>query len=85
DPAPKVRAAALGALCALLAAPNVRSWPVPLERDKVQSTASLTGQLAITLRQAHAVVFALLSGGEATDVQNALRASCDLATSTPYT
>lgn len=85
DPAPKVRAAALGALCALLAAPNVRSWPVPLEREKVQSSASLTGQLAITLRQAHAVVFALLSGGEATDVQNALRACCDLATSTPYT
>ncbi|CAE7250055.1 unnamed protein product [Symbiodinium natans] len=85
DPAPKVRSAALGALCALLAAPNVRSWPVPLESQKVQSSASLTGQLAITLRQAHAVVFALLGGGQAVDVQNALRACGDLAASTPYT
>ncbi|CAE8642350.1 unnamed protein product [Polarella glacialis] len=87
DPSPKVRAAALASVCALLEAPSVRSFPVPLERDGVGNSAggSLSEQLAKTLRQSHSVVFKLVQCSNVGDVQNALRACGDLASSTPYT
>ena len=49
----KVRAAALAALVALLQAPQLKAWPVPLEAEKPgqQSSTSLTGQLSLTIRQ----------------------------------
>eukprot|EP00931_Biecheleriopsis_adriatica_P116783 TRINITY_DN92379_c0_g1_i1.p1 TRINITY_DN92379_c0_g1~~TRINITY_DN92379_c0_g1_i1.p1 ORF type:complete len:1146 (-),score=274.50 TRINITY_DN92379_c0_g1_i1:31-3270(-) len=88
DPSPKVRAAALGAVCALLGAPSVRSWPVPLERDGAAqsgSGTSLTGQLAKTLRQSHSLVFRLLHSSRQGDTLAAVRACGDLAGCTPYT
>ncbi|CAE8737401.1 unnamed protein product, partial [Polarella glacialis] len=87
DLSPKVRAAALASVCALLEAPSVRSFPVPLERDGVGNSAggSLSEQLAKTLRQSHSVVFKLVQCSNVGDVQNALRACGDLASSTPYT
>lgn len=85
DPAPKVRTAALSALLALLQAPQLRTWPVPLEAAKTQqSSTSLTGQLAVTIRQSHALVMELIDRDELTQL-NALRACSDLATCTPYT
>eukprot|EP00927_Polykrikos_kofoidii_P049799 TRINITY_DN43808_c0_g1_i1.p1 TRINITY_DN43808_c0_g1~~TRINITY_DN43808_c0_g1_i1.p1 ORF type:complete len:1362 (-),score=203.36 TRINITY_DN43808_c0_g1_i1:86-4171(-) len=42
DPVAKVRSSALEALCALLEAPGVRTWPVPLERGTVETASSST-------------------------------------------
>jgi len=94
DPSHKVRSCALSALCALLEAPGVRSWPVPLERGceaevpiRAKTSSSFTplaGQMATTLRQSHALVFGLLQHGSADDVQSALWACKDLIGCTPY-
>jgi len=86
DPAPKVRSAALTALLALLQAPQLRTWPVPLEAvtKTQQSSTSLTGQLAVTIRQSHSLVMQLIDRDEVTQL-NALRACAELATCTPYT
>ncbi|CAK0907249.1 unnamed protein product, partial [Prorocentrum cordatum] len=40
DPWQKVRGAALGAVCSLLEAPAVRTWPVPLERGESSEAVS---------------------------------------------
>lgn len=94
DPSPKVRAAGLAALCALLEAPGVRNFPVPLERGGPGASSSRAGggsftsladQVATTLRQSHAVVLGLLQrGGPPLEMQSALRACGDLLGCTPY-
>eukprot|EP00913_Durusdinium_trenchii_P021732 g20418.t1 len=50
---------------------------------KAQSSTSLTGQLAMTIRQSHALVMELMDGDELNQL-NALRACADLVASTPY-
>ncbi|CAJ1420815.1 unnamed protein product [Effrenium voratum] len=84
DPAPKVRQAGLVALLALLQAPQLRNWPVPLERvsGSAAGNTSLTGQLATTIRQSHALVLQLLRSPA--DLTSALRACAELAGCTPY-
>ncbi|CAK9025329.1 HEAT repeat-containing protein 6 [Durusdinium trenchii] len=84
DPVVRVRQQALSALVALLQAPQLKAWPVPLETSqKAQSSTSLTGQLAMTIRQSHALVMELMDGDELNQL-NALRACADLVASTPY-
>ena len=94
DPVQKVRAAALGGICALLEAPNVRTWPVPLEAGAAgalpargtakPSFTPLATLVASTLRQSHDLVFGLLQSKSQADVQCALRACGGLLANTPY-
>lgn len=87
DPSAQVRAAGLDAVLALLEAPNVKSWPVPLERGIAGSGGSFTSladQVAATLRQTHALVFELMRRNSPADAHRALRAVGDLVTCTPY-
>lgn len=91
DPSAKVRSSALTALGALLEAPSVRNWPVPLEtvstrpaRNTEPNFTSFAAQLVTTLHQSHTLVFRLLRNPHG-DPQGALWACSSLITSTPYT